>query len=65
MKVCYVRVSALEQNPARQIEIMKSFGVEKTYTDKISGKDTNRPQFNDMLSFLRECDVLLHFLSQM
>lgn len=58
MKVGYVRVSTLEQNPARQIEIMKSFGVEKTYTDKISGKDTNRPQFNDMLSFLREGDVL-------
>lgn len=58
MKVGYVRVSTLEQNPARQIEIMKSFGVEKTYTDKISGKDTNRPQFNEMLSFLREGDVL-------
>lgn len=58
MKVGYVRVSTLEQNPARQIEIMKSFGVEKTYSDKISGKDTNRPQFNEMLSFLREGDVL-------
>lgn len=58
MKVGYVRVSTLEQNPARQIEIMKSSGVEKTYTDKISGKDTNRPQFNEMLSFLREGDVL-------
>lgn len=58
MKVGYVRVSTLEQNPARQIGIMKSFGVEKTYIDKISGKDTNRPQFNDMLSFLREGDVL-------
>jgi DNA invertase Pin-like site-specific DNA recombinase len=58
MKVGYVRVSTVEQNPARQIEIMKSFGVEKTYTDKISGKDTKRPQFNEMLSFLREGDVL-------
>ena len=45
MKVGYVRVSTLEQNPARQIEIMKSFGVEKTYTDKTSGKvDTTTPQ---------------------
>ena len=58
MRVGYVRVSTLEQNPARQIEIMKSFGVEKIYTDKMSGKDTNRPQFNEMLSFLRESDVL-------
>lgn len=38
MKVGYVRVSTLEQNPARQVEIMKSFGVEKTYCDKISGE---------------------------
>ena len=57
MKVGYVRVSTLEQNPARQVEIMKSFGVEKIYSDKTSGKDTNRPQFNEMLPFLREDDV--------
>ena len=37
---------------------MKSLGVEKIFLDKISGKDTNRPQFNEMLSFLREGDTL-------
>lgn len=58
MKVGYVRVSTLDQNPARQMELMKSLGVEKIFLDKISGKDTNRPQFNEMLSFLREGDTL-------
>lgn len=58
MKVGYVRVSTAEQNPARQLELMKSLGVEKIYHEKISGKDTNRPQFNEMLSFLREGDSL-------
>lgn len=58
MKVGYVRVSTAEQNPARQLELMKSLGVEKIYHEKISGKDTNRPQFNEMLSFLREGDIL-------
>lgn len=58
MKVGYVRVSTVDQNPARQIELMKSLGVEKIFLDKISGKDTNRPQFNEMLSFLREGDTL-------
>ena len=58
MKVGYVRVSTAEQNPARQLELMKSLGVEKIYHEKISGKDTNRPQFNEMLSFLREGDTL-------
>lgn len=58
MKVGYVRVSTTEQNPARQEELMKSFGVEKVFSEKLSGKDTNRPQFQEMLSFLREGDTL-------
>ena len=58
MKVGYVRVSTLEQNPARQEEIMRSFGVEKVFSEKVSGKDTNRPIFKEMLSFLREGDTL-------
>ena len=58
MKVGYVRVSTAEQNPARQIELMKSLGVEKIYQEKRSGKNTDRPQFNEMLSFLRDGDTL-------
>ena len=58
MKVGYVRVSTAEQNPARQVELMKTIGVEKVFLDKISGKNTDRPQFNEMLSFLREGDTL-------
>ena len=58
MKVGYVRVSTTEQNPARQEELMKTFGVEKVFSEKLSGKDTNRPQFQEMLSFLREGDTL-------
>lgn len=58
MKVGYVRVSTLDQNPARQVELMKSLGVEKTYVEKISGKNTDRPKFQEMMSFLREGDVL-------
>lgn len=58
MKVGYVRVSTVEQNPARQFELMNSLGVEKIYCDKVSGKDTNRPEFQKMLSFLREDDTL-------
>lgn len=58
MKVGYVRVSTAEQNPARQEELMKSYNVDKVFSEKISGKDTNRPQFKEMLSFLREGDTL-------
>lgn len=58
MKVGYVRVSTVEQNPARQLELMSQLGVEKVYTDKVSGKNTERPEFKEMMSFLREGDVL-------
>lgn len=58
MKVGYVRVSTVEQNPARQVELMKSFGVDKIYSEKLSGKDTKRPQFQEMIDFLREGDTL-------
>ena len=58
MKVGYVRVSTTDQNPARQFELMESFGVEKVFSEKLSGKNTDRPQFKEMMSFLREGDVL-------
>ncbi len=37
MKVGYIRISTKEQNTARQDELMKKLGVEKVYTDKMSG----------------------------
>ncbi len=37
---------------------MKTLGVEKVFTEKISGKDTNRPEFLKMLDYLREGDTL-------
>lgn len=58
MKVGYVRVSTLEQNPARQEKLMAEYGVERIYEEKISGKDLNRPEFTEMMSFLREGDTL-------
>ena len=59
MKIGYVRVSTKEQNTARQDIIMEQLGVEKIFVDKLSGKDTQRPQLQEMLSFVREGDVLV------
>ena len=59
MKVGYIRVSTVEQNPARQEEIMKEYGVEKIFEEKVSGKNTkDRPEFNRMLEYVREGDML-------
>ena len=38
MKVGYVRISTKEQNTARQDLLMQELGVEKVYTDRMSGK---------------------------
>lgn len=59
MNVGYVRVSTEEQNTARQDAMMQKMGVEKVFVDKLSGKDTNRPQLKAMLEYVREGDTLI------
>lgn len=59
MKVGYIRVSTVEQNLDRQIAKMQELGVEKVFSEKISGKSkANREQLNNMLDFIREGDVV-------
>ena len=57
----YVRVSTRDQNEARQIIAMQERGVElrHIYTDKQSGKDFNRPEYQRLLRKLRPGDVLI------
>lgn len=52
----YVRVSTLDQNTERQLE---GVALDKVFTDKASGKDTNRPQLQAALEYLREGDTLV------
>lgn len=59
MKIGYIRVSTADQNEARQEDLMKTLGVEKVFIDKMSGKNTNRPQLQELLSFVREGDVVI------
>lgn len=56
MKVGYVRISTREQNTARQDELMNTLGVEKVYTDRMSGKSKDRPELQRMMDFVREGD---------
>lgn len=58
MLVGYTRVSTVEQNEARQLEKLKELGCEKIYIDKCSGKNTNRPEFNKMMDYVREGDIV-------
>lgn len=45
MKIAYVRVSTVEQNEARQKEALAKREIDKWFTEKVSAKDTNRPEF--------------------
>ncbi|WP_295094209.1 recombinase family protein [Ruminococcus sp.] len=57
----YARVSTLEQNEARQIKSFDDFPekIKKVFIDKVSGKDTNRPELKKMLDYVREGDVVV------
>lgn len=54
-KIGYVRVSSIDQNPERQLEGMD---LDKKFTDKASGKNTNRPQLEAMIDYARDGDVV-------
>lgn len=54
--VGYVRVSTLDQNTERQLD---GLALAKTFTDKASGRDTDRPQLRVALEYVREGDTLV------
>lgn len=58
MRVAYIRVSTIEQNTARQEEGLQSYNIEKYFTEKMSGKNTHRPELQKALDFCREGDIL-------
>lgn len=59
MKIGYVRVSTAEQNTARQEVIMEALEADSVYIDRVSGKDTRRPELQKMLSYLRPGDTVV------
>ncbi len=62
-RIGYVWVSSLDQNPDRQLE---QTPVDRTFTDKASGKDVARPQLDALLRFAREGDtVVVHSMDRL
>ena len=58
MKYAYVRVSTVEQNEERQIEGLEKHGIDKWFIEKVSGKDTNRPELQAMLDVAKAGDTI-------
>lgn len=62
-RIGYIRVSTVDQNSERQLEGVQ---VDRTFTDKASGKDTQRPQLDAMQSFVRDGDtVVVHSMDRL
>lgn len=60
MKIGYARVSSLDQNLNRQIEVLEEFGAEKVFREKRSGATVNeRSVFKEVLAFVRSGDQLI------
>ena len=59
----YIRVSTVIQNTERQLAGVQ---CDRSFEDRVSGKDTNRPGLQAMLSTLREGDLInVHELSRL
>ncbi len=59
MKIGYIRISTTDQNTARQEVLMMELGVEQVFIDRMSGKNTDRPELKRMMNFVREGDVVI------
>jgi DNA invertase Pin-like site-specific DNA recombinase len=58
VKVAYIRVSSVDQSFEKQKQLMADLEIEKYFEEKVSAKDVHRPQLQNLLSFVREGDVL-------
>lgn len=62
-RVGYARVSTLEQNEERQLHEIE---LDRLFTDKASGKDTRRPQLEELLAYVRPGDtVVVHSMDRL
>ena len=59
MRIGYIRVSTQEQNTVRQEVLMESLGVDEVYIDRMSGKNTGRPELRRMLEYVRKGDTVI------
>jgi DNA invertase Pin-like site-specific DNA recombinase len=55
-RIGYIRVSSYDQNPDRQLDGVQ---LDRKYTDTASGKDTQRPQLQELLDYARDGDTIV------
>lgn len=57
-KIGYVRVSSVEQNPARQYHQLEEIGMDRIYEERLSGATQHRPELQKMLEALQTGDTI-------
>jgi len=62
-RVGYIRVSTFDQNPERQLE---GVNVDRSFTDKASGKDVKRPELDALINVVLSGDtVVVHSMDRL
>jgi DNA invertase Pin-like site-specific DNA recombinase len=56
-RIGYVRVSSYDQNEERQIELVGH--LDRIFTDKASGKNTERSRLQELLNYVSEGDTIM------
>jgi DNA invertase Pin-like site-specific DNA recombinase len=64
MRVGYIRVSTVDQHTDRQLDGIVD--TDRLFTEKASGKDVARPQFDELIRFVRDGDtVVVHSMDRL
>lgn len=58
-KIGYARVSTISQSLEAQINLLKAEGCIKIFSEKVSGRKSDRDKLDECLKYLREDDVLV------
>jgi DNA invertase Pin-like site-specific DNA recombinase len=65
-RIGYIRVSSVDQNTERQDAQLAGLRLHRVFTDKVSGKDTNRPALKELQAYARTGDtVIVHSLDRL
>ncbi|MFP5081380.1 recombinase family protein, partial [Pedobacter sp. JCM 36344] len=59
MKIGYARVSTADQNLDLQFNALTDYRCTTIYQEKISGKNTDRPELKNLLATLRKGDQVV------
>ena len=56
--ISYIRVSTIEQHTESQKSVLANIKIDKTFEEKVSAKNADRPKLKEMLEYVREGDTV-------